>query len=115
MVSITHRKWFRYAAAAVVVGIVVMTGFIVFGNNQRQSAQPFAKFENKLNKEIKKMSDKELNDFIQYTDAGLNREEKVSNNPTEEVKDLLKDVPESELKDFLDETSDAGTESTMMN
>ena len=114
VVSITHRSWFKYAAAAVVVGIIALSGILIFGNNAT-GEKSLAKFEKKLNKEIKKMSDSELKDFIEYTDAGLNGEEKVSTNPSDEIKELLKDLPESELKEFLEETSDLNTETTLMN
>lgn len=109
IISLISRKWFRYAAAAVFVGIIALAGFVYFSNKSAKD-QPFAKFEKKLNKEIKKTSDQDLNEFIQqFSDAGLNGEEKVYNNPDTEVKELLKDVPETALKEFLEETSDTET------
>jgi len=115
VVAITHRTWFKYAAAAVVVGVIIMTGLLIFGNKTATNDKALAKFEKKLNKEIQKMSDSELKDFMEYTDAGLNGEEKVSANPSDEIKELLKDLPESELKEFLEETSDLNTETILMN
>lgn len=109
VVSITSRKWFRYAAAAVITGVIVLAGLMYF-NKQNDPVKSFAKFENKLNTEIKKTSDKELTEFVQqFTDAGLSSEEKVQINPKEEVKDLLKDVPDNELKEFLEDTADPET------
>ncbi|MBK7561013.1 MAG: hypothetical protein IPP43_15450 [Chitinophagaceae bacterium] len=106
IISLINRKWFRYAAAAVFIGIIALAGFVYITNKSAKD-QPFARFEKKLNKEIKKTSDKDLDEFIQqFSDAGLNGEEKVYNNPDTEVKELLKDVPETELKEFLEETSD---------
>jgi hypothetical protein len=105
VVSISNRKWLRYAAAAVVTGVIALAGF--FYLNTKFNSDPsrsFAKFEKKLNKEIKKTSDKELNEFIQST--GLDGTEKVQINPKEEVKDMLKDVPDTELKKFLEEIAD---------
>jgi hypothetical protein len=108
IVSINTRKWFRYAAAAIIVGVVSLTGFLLINNKiNNESAIPFVKFEKKLDKEIKKTSDKELTEFVQqFTDAGLTGEEKAQINPKEETKDLLKDVPDQELKNFLEETAD---------
>lgn len=97
VVSIAKRSLFRYAAAAVVIGIIATAG-ILFLNRPS-----FERFEAKLNKEIKKTSDKELNDFIKYTDGG---QDVVFNEPKEEVKELLKDVPATELQNFLDEIAD---------
>lgn len=102
VVSITHRKWFRYAAAAMVIGIIAITSLLIFNNRK----DPAEKVLAKAVKEVKKMSDKDIDDFIQYTDAGLNGEEKVSVNNTAEIKELLKDIPDSELKEFIEETAD---------
>ncbi len=105
VVSIYDRKLFRYAAAAIVVGVVALAGFLVINNKINNDS--FAKFEKTIDKEIKKTSDKELTEFVQqFTDAGLTGEEKVQTNPKEEAKDLLKDIPDTELKKFLEETAD---------
>jgi len=114
IVSITSHKWLRYAAAAMITGLIVMAGFLLINNNINNE-RSFAKFEKTLNKEIKKTSDKELNDFIQYTSAGLTGNEKVQTNPKEEVKDLLKDVTDTELKKFLEETADPETDEDVLN
>jgi hypothetical protein len=107
-VSIHSRKWFRYAAAAIIVGVAVLSGFLLINNKiNTDPAISFKKFEKTLDKEIKKTSDKELKEFVQqFTDAGLTGEEKVQTNPKEDAKDLLKDVPDTELKKFLEETAD---------
>jgi hypothetical protein len=112
IVAITSRKWFRYAAAAIITGIIATAGFLYTNNKTTNDpAKSLVKFEKKLNKEIEKTSDKELDEFIQqFSDAGLNGEEKVHNQTDSEVKELLKDVSETELKEFLEETAD--TEST---
>lgn len=115
VISISSRKWFRYAAAAVVAGIIILAGFLYNGNTSGNQAQSLATFEKKLTKEIDKTSDKELDDFLQqFSDAGLTGEEKASAEADKEVKELLKDVSETELKEFLQETSEgdisSGTE-----
>jgi hypothetical protein len=116
VISITSRKWFRYAAAAVVTGLVVVAGLFIY-SNQNDPGRSIARLEKKINKEIKSSSDKELNEFLQYTDAGLDGTEKVSVSPDSEAKELLKDIPDSELKEFLEETSefDTGTDNLLMN
>lgn len=102
VVSISSRKWFRYAAAAVVAGVILTFGLIKVSSNTN-SERSIARFEKKLNKEIKKTSDQELNDFIKYTDAG---QDLVYNQPKEEIKAMLKDVPATELQEFLEEIAD---------
>jgi hypothetical protein len=107
VVSITHRKWFRFAAAAMITGIIALGALLYFNNRKTDPVKSFAKFENKLDKEIKNTSDQELSAFIQqFSIAGLNGEEKVYNDPKTEPKEYLKDVPASELKEFLQETAD---------
>ena len=110
--SFTRRRWFRVAAAAMVTGVLIVTGLLFIPRKEDAAAMPMARYENKLNKEIKKMSDEELNDFMQYTDVGLTTSENGTNNNSIEIKNLLKDVPDNELTRFLEETSDmdAGTE-----
>lgn len=100
IVSLGSRKWFRLAAAAVVTGVVVLVGVMVL--NTPQPKDPIAKVQ----KEIKKTSDKELTDFLEFTDETTSD---VAIN-TDDAKDILKDIPEAELKAFLEETADGDTD-----
>lgn len=107
VVSITNRKWFRYAAAAVIAGVILMAGFIVFKNDHKDSATTtLAKFE----KEVKKINDvKSTENLIDFMDAGLNEKELARSNKgikTDDIQLLLKDVPIDELKDFSEESKD---------
>ena len=101
VISITARKWFRYAAAAVVVGIISTIALLI--NNNANPEKSFARFEKKLDKEIKKASDKELTEFADLTSES---KDVAFNDNREDVKELLKDVPESELQQFIDELGD---------
>ena len=105
VVSITGRKWLRYAAAAIIVGVILMAGFIAF-NNSRDSDRTLAKFE----KEVKKINDvKSTDTLIDFMDAGLNEKELASNKKsikTDDVQQLLKDISIDELKDFNEESKD---------
>jgi hypothetical protein len=102
VVSMGGRKWWRLAAAAAVIGVIVMVGINFIG---QKTADPVAS--------IKKASDKDLNEFLEYTsdDAG------AATANTDDSKELLKDIPENELKDFLQETSDidVNAENSKMN
>lgn len=106
VVGLTGRKWFRYAAAAVVTGIIAMTGFMYF--NAKQSADPGSKVIAHVSKDLKKMNDEQLNSLVDFFDAGLDGKETAQATPdtkSQEVKDLLKGISDKELKDF-DEQSD---------
>lgn len=99
------RRWMRYAAAAVITGLIAVTAFLY--SNRNNQPQSMARFEEKINKEIKKTSDKDLNEFMkQFDDAGLTGEETATTGSDNEIKTLLKDIPESELKKFLEETAE---------
>lgn len=114
VIPFTRRKSFRYAAAAVVAGLIISVGLLI-GIGNKNADQSIAKFEQKIEKEIEKTSDKELDEFLQqFSDAGLTGEEKAYTAPvTLEAEELLKDVPDDELKEFLEETST--TETTLNN
>jgi len=105
VISITGRRWLRYAAAAVIVGMILTAGLIQFNNHKKDSAgKTLAKFE----KEVKKINDvKSTENLIDFMDAGLNEKELASsqkNIKTDDVQQLLKDVPIDELKDFNEES-----------
>jgi superfamily I DNA/RNA helicase len=107
VVSITNRKWFRYAAAAVITGVVLMAGFIAFKNDHKDSATTtLAKFE----KEVRKINDvKSTENLIDFMDAGLNEKELARSNKgikTDDIQLLLKDVSIDELRDFSEESKD---------
>ncbi len=118
----SSRKWFRYAAAAVVTGVIALLGFLYMSQDTtgNTTGTSMARFEKSMLKEIRKTSDTELTEFVkQFDEAGLSTEETAANDTEKEIKELLKDIPESELKQFLDETADAETstddETLLMN
>jgi len=109
VVSLPQRRWFRYAAAAVVTGIIALASLMVYNNNKHTNsaaATPLAKFE----KEVKKIDDvKSTDNLIEFMDAGLNEKELASNHKTsatEAVQRLLKDVSTDELKEFSEQSKD---------
>lgn len=105
VVSFTSRKWFRYAAAAVVTGVVVLAGFLYFTtkNNVSPVEQPYAW----VKKSFKKADPKEIEAFVALADEELPNKNDVASNPvnTAEIKELLQDVSEQEIQSFLSETS----------
>jgi hypothetical protein len=109
------RKWFRYAAAAVVTGVVALLSILYISqdNTGKTEGTAAAKFEKNILKEIRKTSDTVLTEFVkQFDEAGLSTEETAATDTEKEIKELLKDIPENELKQFLDETADTETSTT---
>lgn len=107
IISMTGRKWLRYAAAAVVTGVIALAGLMVYNNNHKDAAgNTMAKFE----KEVKKIDDvKQTESLIDLMNDGLNQEDLASNTKpvkTDDIQRLLKDVSTDELKDFDDQSKD---------
>lgn len=106
VVSITHRRWFRIAAAAMMAGLLITAGFVY--NNIREKKNSFAYFEKKLNKEIQKTPDAELTEMAELLDDGQSLASNTTD-PKEAAADLLKDIPATDLQHFLDETGEIET------
>ncbi|MBK6382941.1 MAG: hypothetical protein IPP02_12055 [Chitinophagaceae bacterium] len=102
--SITNRKWFRYAAAAVVIGIVTLTGFLLLGDEKEPGVKALAK----LSRDIKKMDETQKDNLMDFVDAGMSGQETAQANPAtnSEVKKLLQGISEEELTDFQEQTED---------
>ncbi|MGB3162334.1 MAG: hypothetical protein WBA96_02290 [Chitinophagaceae bacterium] len=102
--SITNRKWFRYAAAAVVIGIVTLTGFLLPGDEKEPGVKALAK----LSRDIKKMDETQKDNLMDFVDAGMSGQETAQANPAtnSEVKKLLQGISEEELTDFQEQTED---------
>ena len=106
VVSITGRKWFRYAAAAVIMGAVALAGLIYLNSTNRVDPvdQPYAW----VKKNIKKVDKAEVDAFVKLADEEFSTQESLAVGPVkpEEIKDLMKDVSDKEIQDFLNETPD---------
>jgi hypothetical protein len=107
VVSIGSRKWFRYAAAAVITGVIIMAGFLYFNNNSDNTSG--GKVMAKFTRDVKKMDETQKDDLIDFIDAGMNGNETAEVNTeikSKEVKQLLQDISDEELKDFQEQTED---------
>jgi hypothetical protein len=106
VVSLGSRKWFRYAAAAAVVGIIATASVFIFKNKTSNEDKAVAR----LKTELQKMDDSSLNELNEFIDAGLNNKETVQSGATvkkDEVKELLKDVSDTDLENFMKDVEDA--------
>jgi hypothetical protein len=98
VVSLTSRKWFRYAAAAVVTGFVALGGFLIFGNNKSTTPQDIVK------QTVNTVSEKDINSFIELGATDLMAEEAPELVASAEVKDLVKALSDKEIQDFVNDT-----------
>jgi hypothetical protein len=99
----SSRRWMRYAAAAVIAGVIAITSVFYFGNEK--SVDPASQPHEWVAKKLKNVPDKELDEFINTTAVNTTAIAHTDNGGKTEVKKLLKDIPDSELDKFLDEVS----------
>ncbi|MEO7393685.1 MAG: hypothetical protein ABIU11_02020 [Chitinophagaceae bacterium] len=100
VVSITQRKWFRLAAAAVITGIIAMAAFIFINKDK---VDPGTNSYGWVKKNTKKVSTENLSTFVELSEE----EDLVASTDTktpQEVKELIKDVPENEIQSLLNDT-----------
>jgi len=100
VVSITSRKWYRYAAAAVVIGMIAIVGIKMI--NTERIGGPIGNSHAWVEKNVKKVSTDKINEFIEL--ASKEKNESVAINKSDDMKDLIKDIPENEIQNFLNET-----------
>lgn len=116
VISISSRKWVRYAAAAVVTGVIVLAGFIYFMS--RNTVDPVERPYAWVKKSIKEVDKADIDAFVKLADEELINQAAVATSlvKPEEIKELMKDVSDKEIQDFLDAASDLETnDNTMTN
>lgn len=114
VISIIHRRWFHYAAAAVVIGFITLGGLLF---EHRPGIDPDKNPDEWIAKNVKKVSADKLDDFIRLADEestskGITTDKDEKPN---EIKDLLKDVPENQIQEFINETAALGDDNSIMN
>jgi hypothetical protein len=103
IVSIDSRRWFRYAAAAVVTGIIVLGSVLFF--NMKSKIDPRKNPEGWVSKNLKKVSEKDINEFVKLAEEeAAIKEGAVVTVKKEDMKELMKDIPSNEIDQFLSET-----------
>jgi hypothetical protein len=103
VVSFGMRPWMRIAAAAVVTGLIVVSGIAYFGNTGK-SIDPNSQPDEWISQKLKNINSKELDEFIRTVDiTSSSKELAQSANGEAEVRKMLKDVSNSELDAFLNQ------------
>lgn len=117
VVSLKSNRLGRLAVAAVITGIILLGG-VLFMKQQNNNPVEAGKAWSKIEKQVEKISDKELKDFVQVTNPNdLTTQENISSKSiaSEDVNTLLNDISDKELQDFLDQTGDSEEEVLLMN
>lgn len=105
VIPLTSRKWFRYAVAASVTLFVGLSA-VFYASRSSQAVDPATDSYAWVQKNLKNVSTDDLQQFVEMTggDAAPNTIAAASTGPAE-VKDLLKNVSEKEIQDFLSDIS----------
>ena len=102
VISITKRRWYRLAVAAVVIGIVAISGLAIFKSKQVDpNKNPQAWIEKNVDKKVSKNN---LDEFVKLAEGeSINVTSEKDDVKLAEIKELMKDVPEKEIEDFLND------------
>ena len=104
VISITRRRWYRLAVAAVVIGILVISGLLFINRNNKVTIakNPGKWIEKNV---VDKVNKDKIDEFV--TLANDDNNEKVDDQSEAakkaEIKELMKDVPEKEIEAFLND------------
>jgi hypothetical protein len=101
VISITKRKWYRLAVAAVFIGVIAIGGLLFIGQRPVTVDNPQAW----INKNVtKKVSQEKIDEFVKLAeDDTINTTEESDATKQAEMKELMKDVSEKEIEDFLND------------
>lgn len=97
VVSMPNRTWIRYAAAAAVIAFVSIGSFLFLTKDAVKPAQSYAW----VKKSMKDVPTATLDSFITITDKVA--PVIASNTPAPEVQELIKNITDEELQNFLDD------------
>lgn len=102
VISITGRRWYRLAVAAVIIGVVAIGGLLFIKSDQVDpNKNPEKWISNNVNK---KVSEEKIDEFVKLAeDEALNATDENDETKQAEIKELMKDVPEKEIQDFLND------------
>jgi hypothetical protein len=104
VVLITSQKWFRYAAAAMVIGFIAIGGFLFLNN--KETIDPKTQPSAWVKKSMNKVSPDDINTFVELTEPVIaSIEVKNEINDKNDVQELIKDIPDNDIQKFLDETA----------
>ena len=115
VVSITRSRWYRMAAAAVVIGIIAIGGILFIKPNIDPKKNPQAWIEKNVNK---KVSGEKIDELVTLANEENTKTDENETVKEAEIKELMKDVPEKEIEDFLNDAVASNSNdgaSTLMN
>jgi len=116
VVSMASRKWLRYVAAAIMIGVIAIVGVKLIS---QEKIDPNKNSHAWVEKNVKKVSSDKIEEFIKLTEKEKSLEEAVASaDKTDDIKEFLKDVPENEIQDLLKDIElldDSGADDILLN
>jgi hypothetical protein len=103
VVSISSRRWYRLAAAAVVTGIIIIGGmFFLNGSKVDPNKKPGEWIAKNV---VKKVSHEKIDELVTLADEedGFKTNGETDAAKQAEIKELMKDVSEKEIQEFLND------------
>ena len=102
VISITRHRWYRLAVAAAVIGIIAIGGLLFIKPGQ---IDPNKNPQAWINKNVnKKVSQDKLDELVKLAeDETVNTVPENDATKQAEIKELMKDVSEKEIEDFLND------------
>lgn len=106
VVRMAPRKWFKYAVAASVTALVALSAVLWLNQKSAPGAnkQPYAWVE----KNMKKVSTEDISKFVDLADETT--PDVVKADVSADIKNLLKNVSDKEIQDFLKDVPSDETE-----
>lgn len=92
------RRWIRYAAAAVVTAFIALGGFYYFNRNEH--TDPAEKSYTWVKENMSNVSTDALDEFVTIAE----NETSVIASERNEVRELIKNIPDAEIQEFLNDT-----------
>jgi hypothetical protein len=104
VISITKQKWFRYAAAAMIIGFIAIGGFVFL--NKKENIDPKTQSSEWVKINTTKISIDDINNFVQLADEGVSQDVAIVDTKNElkdrnDIEELTKNISDKEIEDFL--------------
>ena len=100
VISIRRRRWYRLAVAAVIIGVVAIGGLLFIKTDQ---VDPNKNPDKWISKNVK-VTEKKIDEFVKLAgEERLNAADENDEAKQAEIRELMKDVPEKEIQDFLND------------
>lgn len=103
IISFAGRRLYRLAAAAVVIGIVAITALLLMNNQPNVMKDPQAWIKKNVNKKVSQDKIDELVTLVNTDANATTGDEAKTATEQAEIKEMMKDIPEKEIEDFLND------------